>query len=213
MVESIPGISGYPHSERDKLYPSQDNPGMVGVSQESQNTQTEGSERCPSQDVPGMVRVSWESQDTPIGGRGASCVHPRMILRWSEYPWNPRILRWGGGGVSFVHPRMILGWSAYPGNPRILRWGGDKLDDPGMVEVSQDIEVNVSYVHPGMILGWSKYLRNTRILRQRGELCSSQNNLGTVEVSQESQDTDIGGGGKFCPSQGDPQMVRVSLES
>ena len=61
--------------------------------------------------------------------RGMSCVHPGMILGWSKYPGNPRILR--QGGVGCVHPGMILGWSEYPGNPRILRQGGGAVSIQG----------------------------------------------------------------------------------
>ena len=79
---------------------------------------------CSSQDDPGMVEVSRESQDTHIGGgggEGVSSVHPRMIKGWSNYPENPRILR--HREVSFVRPEMILGWLEYPGNSEILRQG------------------------------------------------------------------------------------------
>ena len=80
----------------------------------------------PSQDDPRIVRVSQESQDTQTGegGGGMSCVHPKMIPGSSEYPRNPRIIRQGGGGMSCVHPGMIPGSSEYPRNPRILRQGG-----------------------------------------------------------------------------------------
>ena len=99
---------------------------------------------------------------------------------------------------------MILGWSEYPWNPRILRRRGDKLhlsqDDLGMVVVSQksqDIQTGGELcpvrVDPGMILGWSKYPKNPKILRRRGgKLSLSQDDLGMVEVSQESQDTWVG---------------------
>ena len=79
--------------------------------------------------------------------------------------------------MSCVHPGMILGWSEYPGNPRILRQGEGVLcpsrDDPGMVGVSresQDTQTGgrVSCVHPGMVLGWSEYPGNPRILKQGG---------------------------------------------
>ena len=52
------------------LCPSRDNPEMVGVSRESQDTQTGGTELRLSQDDPGMVRVFRESQDTQTGGGG-----------------------------------------------------------------------------------------------------------------------------------------------
>ena len=98
----------------------------------------------PPQDDPGLVKVFWESQDTQTGE--VSCVHPRMILGWSMYPWNPRILKqgWVGGlfipghpymgeGVSSVHPRMIKGWSKYLRNPRILRHREVSFVHPEMV--------------------------------------------------------------------------------
>ena len=76
----------------------------------------------------------------------------------------------------------------------------------------------MSCVHPGMIPGSSEYPRNPRILRQGGsELCPSRDDPGIVRVSQESQDTQTGGGGgggvELCPSQDDPRIVRVSQES
>ena len=99
-----------------------------------------GGELCPSRDDPRIVRVSQESQDTQKGG-GMSCVHPGMIPGSSEYPRNPRILR-QGGGMSCVHPGMIPGSSEYPRNPRIIRQGGGELcpsrDDPRIVRVSQE---------------------------------------------------------------------------
>ena len=57
--QSIPGIPGY-SERRGELCPSWDDPGMVGVSRESQDTHTGGSELCPSRDDPGMVEVSQE---------------------------------------------------------------------------------------------------------------------------------------------------------
>ena len=131
-----------------------------------------GGDVRPSQDDPRIVRVSQESQDTQTGG-GVSCVHPGMIPGSSEYPRNPRILR--QGGVSCVHPWMIPGSSEYPRNPRILRQGGKSCvhpsrDDPGIVRVSQESQVTqtgggVRCVHPRMIPGSSEYPRNPRILR------------------------------------------------
>ena len=56
-----------------------------------------GVELCPSRDDPRIVRVSQESQDTQTGGV-VSFVHPGMILGSSKLPRNPRILRRGGGG-------------------------------------------------------------------------------------------------------------------
>ena len=101
-----------------------------------------GGELCPSRDDPRIVRVSQESQDTQTGGGGMSYVHPGMIRGSSEYPRNPRILRQGGGGVSCVHPGMIPGSSEYSRNPRILREGASELcpsrDDPGIIRVSQE---------------------------------------------------------------------------
>ena len=104
----ILGWSKYPRNPKllrqrrgDKFSLSQDDPAMVEESQESQDTQT-GGELCPSQDDPGMVEVSWESQDTQTGG--VSCVHPGMILGWSEYLGNPMIRERG----SCVHLSMIL---------------------------------------------------------------------------------------------------------
>ena len=138
-----------------------------------------------------------------------SCVHPGMIPGSSEYPRNPRILR--QGGVRCVHPRMIPGSSENPRNPRILRQGGgDELcpswDDPRIVRVSQESQDTqtgggggVRCVHPRMIPGSSEYPRNPRILRQGGgggdELCPSWDDPRIVRVSQESQDTQTGGGG------------------
>ena len=171
-----------------------------------------------------------------------SCVHPGMNLG-SEYPRNPRIRRGGGGGgvscggdrsipgipgysdMSCVHPGMIPGSSEYPRNPGILRQGG-----------------GVSCVHPGMIPGSSEYPRNPGILRQGGgggravsipgcdrpsisgipgysdrgggEVRPSQDDPRIVRVSQESQDTQTGGGwDELCPSRDDPGIVRVSQES
>ena len=57
-----------------------------------------GGELCPSRDDPRIVRVSQESQDTQTGGGRAVSIHPVMIPGSSEYPRNPRILRQGGGG-------------------------------------------------------------------------------------------------------------------
>ena len=187
-----------------ELCPSRDDPRIVRVSQESQDTQTGGVVSCVH---PGMIPGSSEYPRNPriLRQGGVSCVHPWIILGSSEYPRNPRILRQGGGGelcpswddprivrvsqesqdtqtggvVSCVHPGMIPGSSEYPRNPRILRQGG------------------VSCVHPGMILGSSEYPRNPRILRQGGgggELCPSWDDPRIVRVSQESQDTQTGGG-------------------
>ena len=47
-----------------ELCPSRDDPGIVRVSRESQDTQTREVELCPSRDDPGIVRVSQESQGT-----------------------------------------------------------------------------------------------------------------------------------------------------
>ena len=122
------------------LCPSRDDPGMIGVSRESQvtqtgwisslyhrmilgwskyisqvsqDTQTGGDELCPSRDDPGTVVVSRESHNT-------------------QTEW----------GVSCVHPGIMMGWLKYLGNPRILRRRGGKhflsQNDPGMVVVSQE---------------------------------------------------------------------------
>ena len=151
---------------------------------------------CLSQNDRGIVQVSQESQDTQTGGGGVSCVHPGMIPGSSEYPRNPRILRQGGGElcpsrdvprivrvsqesqdtqtggvVSCVHPGMIPGSSEYPRNPRILRQGGSELcpsrDDPGIVRVSQESQ-DTQTAGGGMIPGSSEYPRNPAILRQGG---------------------------------------------
>ena len=63
---SIPGITGYPYRGKGELCPSRDDPGMVGVSWESQDTQSRGvGELCPSQDdlvmvgsIPGIPKYS-----------------------------------------------------------------------------------------------------------------------------------------------------------
>ena len=82
---------------------------MIRVSRESQDTPTGGGGELGV--LPKMMgRVSRESQD--IQKRGLSCVHPGMILGWSEYHGNPRTLI--QGGVSCVHTGMILGWSKCP---------------------------------------------------------------------------------------------------
>ena len=70
----IPGSSKYPRNPRilrqgggGELCPSRDDPRIVQVSQESQDTQTGGGgggELCPSRDDPRIVRVSQESRDT-----------------------------------------------------------------------------------------------------------------------------------------------------
>ena len=94
-----------------------------------------GGELCPSWDDPWIVRVSQESQDTQPGGGGggrAVSIDPGIILGPSEYPRNPRILR-QGGGVSCVHPGMIPGSSEYPRNPGILGLGGFSCVHPGGV--------------------------------------------------------------------------------
>ena len=74
-------------------------PGMIpGPSEYRRNPgilRQGGSELCPSRDDPGIVRVSQESQDTQTGGV-VSCVHPGMIPGPSEYRRNPGILRQGG---------------------------------------------------------------------------------------------------------------------
>ena len=62
-----------------------------------------GGELCPSRDDPRIVQVSQESQDTQTGG-GVSCVHPEMIPGSSEYPRNPGIRRQGGGGRAVSIP-------------------------------------------------------------------------------------------------------------
>ena len=74
----IPGSSKYPRNPRilrqggggGELCPSRDDPRIVQVSQESQDTQTGGGggELCPSRDDPRIVQVSQESQDTQTGG-------------------------------------------------------------------------------------------------------------------------------------------------
>ena len=120
------GVSGYSHrGGRGEV--SCVHPGMIlGWLEYLGNprllTQRGGGELCPSRDDPGMVGVSLESQHTRTG-RGVSCVHPGMMLGWSEYPGNPRILR-QGGKVSCVHPGMILGWSKYPGKSMYRHVGG-----------------------------------------------------------------------------------------
>ena len=75
-----------------------------------------------------------------------------------------------------IHPGMILGSSEYPRNPRILRQGGG-----GEVRPSQD-RPSI----PG-IPGYSD--------RGGVELCPSRDDPRIVQVSQESQDTQTGGGG------------------
>ena len=70
----ILGLSEYPRNpkilrqEGIKLCLSRDNPGIVSVSQESQDTQTSEVQLCPSQDNSGIVRVSHDSQDTWTSG-------------------------------------------------------------------------------------------------------------------------------------------------
>ena len=77
----IPGSSEYPRNPGIlrqgggggvELCPSRDDPRIVRVSQESQDTQTGGGggELCPSRDDPRIVQVSQESQDTQTGGGG-----------------------------------------------------------------------------------------------------------------------------------------------
>ena len=121
----ILGSSEYPRNPRilrqggDELCPSWDDPRIVRVSQESQDTQTGGGgELCPSWDDPRIVQVSQESQDTQTGG-GMSCVHPGMIPGSSEYPRKPRILRQGGGGgelcPSWDDPRIVPSIPGIPG--------------------------------------------------------------------------------------------------
>ena len=75
------------------MRPSQDDPRIVRVSQESQDTQTGGGgvELCPSRDDPRNPRILRQG-----GGGGVSYVHPGMIPGSSEYPRNPGILRQGG---------------------------------------------------------------------------------------------------------------------
>ena len=81
--QSIPGIPGY----SDKVgrgtcrtalsIPGR--PGMVRVSQESQDTQTrwvEVGQLYPSRDCPGMVRVSQESRDTQTRGVEVAELYP-----------------------------------------------------------------------------------------------------------------------------------------
>ena len=74
-------------------------PGMIpGSSEYPRNPRIlrkGGGELCPSREDPRIVRVSQESQDTQTG-EVVSCVHPGMIPGSSEYPRNPRILRQGG---------------------------------------------------------------------------------------------------------------------
>ena len=132
-----------------------------------------GDELCPSWDDPRIVRVS---QDTQTGGGGELCPS-------RDDPWIVQVsqesqdTQTGGGRAVSIHPGMILGSSEYPRNPRILRHGG------------------VRCVHPRMIPGSSEYPRNPRILRQGGgELCLSWDDPRIVRVSQESQDTQTGGG-------------------
>ena len=81
-------------------------------------------------------------------------IHPRIILGWSVYPRNPRILGQGACCKEnymymymYIHTGIILG---YPRNPRILRQGAcckenymcihvhSSRDYPGMVCVSQE---------------------------------------------------------------------------
>ena len=65
-----------------------------------------------------------------------------------------------GRKMLYVHLGMIVGWSEYLGNPKILRrWGegelGPSWDDPEMVEVSQEVHVWLckwSISHPKFIL-------------------------------------------------------------
>ena len=131
-----------------------------------------------------MVEVSQESQDTQTGGELCPSQHD---------------------------PGIILGWSKYPRNPKLLRERGDKFslsqDDPATVEESQesqDTQPGGSCVHPRMILGWSKYPGNPKILRQGGELCPSRDDPGMVGVSRQSHDQREG---ELCPSLDDPGMI------
>ena len=92
----IPGSSKYPRNPRIlrqggvELCPSRDDPRIVQVSQESQDTQTGGM-------IPGSSKYHRNPRILRQGGGGVSCVHPEMIPGSSEYPRNPGILRQGGG--------------------------------------------------------------------------------------------------------------------
>ena len=77
MDTALPPLSEYRGILRQggggggELCPSRDDPRIVQVSQESQDTQTGGGgELCPSRDDPRIVQVSQESQDTQTGGGG-----------------------------------------------------------------------------------------------------------------------------------------------
>ena len=87
-----------------------------------------------------------------------------MILGWSEYPGNPRILR--QREVSYVCRRSI--------NTPIGGVGGEQRpsrDDLDVVECLGNPKILrqgewVDCVHPRMMLGWPECPENPRILRQ-----------------------------------------------
>ena len=87
----------------------------------------------------------------------------------------------------FTYYKMVTYWLCLSQNRPSI---------PGIPGYSQG---GVSCVRPGMIPGSSKYPRNPRILRQGGggggELCPSRDDPGIIRVSQESQNTQTGGGG------------------
>ena len=78
--------------------PSRDDPGIVRVSRESQDTQTREVELCPSRDDPGIVRVSQESQDTQT--REVELCPPRDDPGIASVPGIPGYSDNGGRAMS-----------------------------------------------------------------------------------------------------------------
>ena len=141
---------------------------IVDVSRESQGTQTEGRELCPSKDDPGMVEVYRESQDTPIGG--VSSVYPMTILMWSSVSGIPGYSNRGSELCPSQHDQGMVEVSRE--SPDTPIGGGKlcpSQDDPGMLKVSGESQDTGGWnVHLRMILGWSKYPGNPKILKTGG---------------------------------------------
>ena len=211
-ITMILGWSEYPGSpwilRQGGDSPPQDDPVMVGVSQESQDTPTwdiwdkGGGKLCPYHDDPGLVGVSWESQDTQTGGSELYPPRDDPVLVGVSRESQGTQTEGGELRMSLKYRYPYMGgqrpsWDDLDvaeclGNPKILRQGEW-----------------VDCVHPRMMLGWPECPENPRILRRGSELYPSQDDPGMVEVSRESQDTHIWAGGGV--SSVHPRMIKKWL--
>ena len=119
----------------------------------------------------GIVKVSQESQDTQT--REVELCYPGMILRSSEYPRNPRILKKGRYielCPSRDYPRIVGAFQESQDSQIREVELCPSRDDPWIVRVSQESHDTqtreVELCHPGMILVSSEYPRNPRLFKK-----------------------------------------------